>query len=1171
MKDLMKHLSAAIVTWIIVGFAVGSGYGATIKSITTGKWSAATTWDVAVPSAADSVIITNGDTVTVDISDAACSGLRVGNAGGSGTLAFDSGSQLTVSRIVNLGSVPASRKGSVDMTAGGTLICNAIKVTNLGTWTPGKGTIQFNETNTLNDQMNSFGNLIIGGGTTTIEANTTVNGTLTFVTGLLATGTYTLMVDSIDGANPGSYVNGNLLMSIPVGTQIVRKYEVGDTRNYAPVIVTINDVSDSGSLTVKTTGAEHPNIRSSGLDSAKDVNRYWLFTNNSITFDHYDASFNWQSSDVDDGADTSTFNIAKYTSSMWALVSSSEQKGTSITGNGLTTFGGFAVGEIAKLPINAIATNGTINPKGMVSVEYGFEQNFTYSPNPGYHFDSVVVDNIARTDSQASYTFKNVTSSHTIHAFFSINKYTIKLATSAGGTINPPDSLIFHGFDRQFSFIPNDGYYVDSVFIDGALTDSIASYTFTQVNTNHTIRVVFKISMFTITGTVIQTAGTQLSDTIRVMKSNGKVNTSVNGYKSLIFSGAHKSPDAHNPTVEDDSLHKSIIFGTATKIRFQQGIAYPKIVLAKAETTKIGAQWGSLITLDSLQAKVSHDSLGKFTFNLSIQDTNGIPFGGHNELTAKDNYGNVFNSGSIGTVVISSNPPFAGKITIRPGRDSTLADGDFSSGVATLTGLTYAGVADVSGTFVARTSRNIRSLSNEIDITHGPLRHFLIGQSDLKDSITTKFVDSSFTIKIIAGDTTGNPVSELGDAVSMKRFQGGVNVTTDTLNLFKGTAIKKITIQDTGRVFLTISGYGKIDSSNVFDVVRRTNLIMKQVRSMDTTGYFLLIFPKIRNDGPSRVVANNAVIRLTFSSNLSFLGHQNHDLVLQGMQLNNSVDFLLSKQLSYPDSITDIDTLKVIPASTEGQTIVSISVISSSDTYHKDDTLKIPSISLHTLHPGDADGNGIVDVSDLLAIGLNYYQTGPPRDSLVPLNRMQVIPFGWVSPLIAMADCNGDGVIEAKDVLVIYDNFGNTDWNGGDLATPILRTPDILDQFIAAVEKFPLGEARTFTLARLNEYKNSSFALPKEWLIEQNYPNPFNGETIIRYSVPKSISSVRIVVYDILGRIVRIFVRNDLAAGNYQLAWNGLSDNNVPVATGVYFYRIEYPISSPVKKLFYIK
>ena len=75
--------------------------------------------------------------------------------------------------------------------------------------------------------------------------------------------------------------------------------------------------------------------------------------------------------------------------------------------------------------------------------------------------------------------------------------------------------------------------------------------------------------------------------------------------------------------------------------------------------------------------------------------------------------------------------------------------------------------------------------------------------------------------------------------------------------------------------------------------------------------------------------------------------------------------------------------------------------------------------------------------------------------------------------------------------------------------------------------------------------------LPTDFALESNYPNPFNPATRIRYALPTR-SSVRLVVYNALGRLVEVLVEADQAAG-----WHEVTFEAGPLSSGVYFYRLE--------------
>jgi len=77
------------------------------------------------------------------------------------------------------------------------------------------------------------------------------------------------------------------------------------------------------------------------------------------------------------------------------------------------------------------------------------------------------------------------------------------LATSGPhGKIAPLDTVYVDSAGTQtFTITPDTGYHIDSVIVDGILTDSTTSYTFSDVATDHTIRVVFGINIYTIHAT----------------------------------------------------------------------------------------------------------------------------------------------------------------------------------------------------------------------------------------------------------------------------------------------------------------------------------------------------------------------------------------------------------------------------------------------------------------------------------------------------------------------------------------------------------------------------------------------------------------------------------------------------------------------------------------------
>lgn len=136
--------------------------------------------------------------------------------------------------------------------------------------------------------------------------------------------------------------------------------------------------------------------------------------------------------------------------------------------------------------------NGSISPSGTVSAVSGASQTFTMTPNAGYQVASVVVDGVT-VGTSPSYTFSNITANHTLAATFSpVTKYTITTSRNSFGSISPSGTVsVSAGASQTFTFTPKTGYRISSVTVDGSSVGRPASYTFNNVTSNHSIKVLF--------------------------------------------------------------------------------------------------------------------------------------------------------------------------------------------------------------------------------------------------------------------------------------------------------------------------------------------------------------------------------------------------------------------------------------------------------------------------------------------------------------------------------------------------------------------------------------------------------------------------------------------------------------------------------------------------------
>ena len=179
-----------------------------------------------------------------------------------------------------------------------------------------------------------------------LQGDLDVVGTLTLTSGPVATGAATLRMD-VGGTvvRTAGRVYGNLEKHVPAGSGVALTFEIGDASIYTPAGVTFGTVTTAGELTASTTTGEHPAIASSGLAATRDVNRFWTLTNGGVAFDTYSATFTFVAGDVDAGANTAAFIVAKDDAGTWTLPAVGTRTGLSTQSTSMTSFSDFAVGE----------------------------------------------------------------------------------------------------------------------------------------------------------------------------------------------------------------------------------------------------------------------------------------------------------------------------------------------------------------------------------------------------------------------------------------------------------------------------------------------------------------------------------------------------------------------------------------------------------------------------------------------------------------------------------------------------------------------------------------------------------------------------------------------------------------------------------------------------------
>jgi hypothetical protein len=162
-------------------------------------------------------------------------------------------------------------------------------------------------------------------------------------------------------------------------------------------------------------------------------------------------------------------------------------------------------------------------------------------------------------------------------------------------------------------------------------------------------------------------------------------------------------------------------------------------------------------------------------------------------------------------------------------------------------------------------------------------------------------------------------------------------------------------------------------------------------------------------------------------------------------------------------------------------------------------------------------------------------------------------------------------VIRVERSAVIVSNLATTWYH---------RWPEETGSFIYYVRAFDAeGHASRMSDLAVKQVDDLSGVVPPAFAsgLEQNYPNPFNPATTLWFTVGASeapgtgtaMTSLRL--YDVAGRTVAVLRETRLAAGRYSAVWDGRGTGGQPVASGIYFARMQLGAKVFVQKMVLLK
>ena len=316
MKNVFSFLLLSV-------FCLSVTQAQTITSLKSGAWNADTTWVGGVaPTAANSVVIDTGMTVTIGVTDAACVNLDV-----NGTLAFidlpnlgltvngnmtvgfkgnfntaqsNSVTTARASNIVLYKNLTITSGGKFDMRRGSGALVGVGRVVFAGTT---NSVISLSLT-TYSSTTEEFNSVVINktGGAKVIRAsgnlfhnNNTSNSadTLLFVSGMIETGNnmwihLATSAGGVTGASATCYVNGILGRGLSNSAGSTRKIDVGDSTGYRPITIqtTVSGVATGHYVwgrVIKGNANTGSSVLNGGIDKVSKIRYFQVGYNNGGT------------------------------------------------------------------------------------------------------------------------------------------------------------------------------------------------------------------------------------------------------------------------------------------------------------------------------------------------------------------------------------------------------------------------------------------------------------------------------------------------------------------------------------------------------------------------------------------------------------------------------------------------------------------------------------------------------------------------------------------------------------------------------------------------------------------------------------------------------------------------------------------------------------------------
>jgi hypothetical protein len=436
-------------------------------------------------------------------------------------------------------------------------------------------------------------------------------------------------------------------------------------------------------------------------------------------------------------------------------------------------------------------------------------------------------------------------------------------------------------------------------------------------------------------------------------------------------------------------------------------------------------------------------------------------------------------------------------------------------------------------------------------------------------------VDVTFPAGTTSGSTSQATVTVLDDADFELDEAFVFTLTSADATIGSNTFTLTVTDNDTGAITVTSPNGGESFTTGTVQTITWTDNLAGNVAVVLTQNNlaFLTLVASTESDGSFDWAIGDNVppgsdykIRVTSNDDTAIKDNSNAFFsvstgppTITVLSPNGGETFELGESvpLSWVDNITSNVAINLLKG---GTVLRNISPDTPSDGSF---TWTVPSdltpASDYKVRVTDLSNTALKDNSDAnftISAGATSYV------GVLSPNGGEVFTMGQTMPITWQSNMGGNVILRLtknglvhRTIVSSTENDGSFDWL---IPTDLVAASDYKVRVTSLVNTAIKDNSNTFFTINAAGGPSggpvagkAGEALPTAYTLEGSYPNPFNPVTVLRYGLPES-ADVRLVVYDVLGRVVARLVAGEQGAGWHEAVFDGSL-----LPSGVYLYRLE--------------